>query len=330
MSIEAHHERPTIPNTVGELSKEEQALVATLRKGGTPNIDKPSPKGHRKKLVALIAGISLPVAGVAAYVAGRDSSPDATPRPSATGTMNPGLESPTPSPAVSPDTTPTSEIEPTSETTPANPENSEFMAGMEKMSPEQFASLPLDMRTDYALKKYEVLFNNGSLFDFLDQKLQNGAKLYDYSPYGKRLNRFADGQNILNQNTYAEQVSRAWKTNITKSGNGPLDHTTAEKLISGFALNPKSPEYKSLILFTQKQAGAGRMSDETINGKIAVDTRPAGPISLPDGSKFDDALDIKYITSGKTFVGTFVFVPKEQLGEGNGLWLLQSRIRDNS
>ena len=249
--------------------------------------------------------------------------------PSASGETSPSAPNSSNTPETSPSTalgrteTTSATAEPTgSETTP-DPDTEALVAALDKASPETFEKLPLDSRLTWALAKYKLANDNGFFAAFLDQKTAVGDTLAYHNPLFDPLNRGSNGQAIVSQYLYGMQLRQAWQTDVSSTGNGPLDQDTAQKLIAGMILDPKSAAYKDHVDTVKTSTEAGRINNKAVFGYQSVSNEIGDDITLDDGSKAPTR-NIVLNTEGNDWETVFAFVERPELGAGNGLWLLVS------
>ena len=293
---------------------------------------------HRDKLKKVIgSAVAIPLAAGAVFLATRNGDES-----------NEGMKAPVPTAASTPNITPTNEIPaptPSVETPAPSPTpeavektiggivvksldvDPDLMRSLDNASPEEFEAFPIDARTDWVLEKYNEIANTGYLNEFFTQPVSDVKKLYDYNPINFSLTSSADGQSIIDQNHFAEQMVMAWKTNIIISGNGALDTPTANKLLSGYAADPDSYIYQRKL--SRLEPDASRIFENLIAEQFATKTSKSELALQADGENRYQKT-ITNIASGNTFQETYVFIDKSKvLGEGNGLWLLKNRTKLN-
>ena len=273
-------------------------------------------RGGAKKIVASIAGAVMSL-GALGGVAG--CSPEA-PRPSATATAAPGGEA---SPSTTPSASETASATPTAAETSTDPDTEAVIAALEKASPEAFEKLPLDSRLTWVLAKYKLTSDELYFSRFLNQKTFEGDSLGAHNPIETPLGADANGQAIVDQFLFGMQLRQAWQPNVQSEGNGPLDQKTAEKLISGMILDPKSAAYKDHVDTVKNSTEAGRIGDKDVAGYRCVNTELGDDITLEDGTKAPTKTII-LSTNGQTWKDVFVFVERPELGPKKGVWLLVS------
>lgn len=286
-----------------------------------PAHDKLKADKQRQKglLVKIGAPFAVVAAGVGIYLSSSNNSAEKAP-----GVNEPVATAPA-TPNQSPPTVPDSNVDNSPEATPTSEtslHDEAFVGALDELSANDFNKLPLKERAEWVLTKMQEINDNGYLSDFLNQKLNDGTTLAEWSPFWMPLNKFSNGADIMKQSTYAEQLIKGAKDDISVDGNGSLNQELATKMVSGYALDPNTKAFKSMLDTVNNTTKAGRLEDRDINDVIVTQTSKGIPYTNPiDGSKTIKR-NLTIVHAGQTVEMTYVFIPQAQLGEDGGLWLL--------
>lgn len=281
-----------------------------------------------RKPVALIGTGALAAAMVGGGIALSGKSRNAASQPKEPGAAAPADPTASASPAES--DTPSAQPEATPTPTEAPAIDEALVSELDLMSAAEFNKLPLEKRLQWVLAKEQEINDNGYLSDFLNQKyVDDGTILGEWSPFWKALSESASGSDIVRQSTYAEQLIKGSKDDLSVDGNGPINQEFAKKMISAFAISPKTKVFKSMLDTVENTTKAGRLGDQDINDITVTHTTKNLPYVNPIDSSQTVKKTITVRHLGQTVDLTSVFIPLPVLGENNGLWLLvdQSDLR---
>ena len=278
-----------------------------------------------RKPVALIGTGALAAAMVGGGIALSGKSKNAASQPKEPGAAAPADPTASASPAES--DTPSAQPEATPTPTEAPVIDEALVSELDSLNVTQFEERPLSERLTWVLARCKEINDMGYLWDFLDQEYEDGSSLSEYSPFFTPLNKDSDAETILRSLDYVEQLIIAQKEDITISGNGPLDQDAARKLVSAFTLKSDTVAHFQMNDAISKSSKAARLSDETLAGRKILKEEPSAPTQKYKATGATEQKTITYTYNDTRLVQTFVFVPREELGKGNGIWLLAAQNR---
>lgn len=234
------------------------------------------------------------------------------------------------SPSISQEATPSSAstetLAPVAPATPEAPKPSVDAISEQLMSPsvsiEEFAKYPQSARIAAGLVPAIELEDNWIGMDLFSGSFSDGTTLDSYNPIrGKVLNVGSTFKDIYRQNMFFEQLMSAQRVSSNET---TLDKDRAIKIALGpYSYSPESTVAVSKIKAIGNQPNLLKFSSDNLRDESFISYELKRDTQLDDGSTADVMEGVVEV-GGQQYTLTFVFVPVESLGAGNGIWTLQS------
>lgn len=209
------------------------------------------------------------------------------------------------------------------------------ISGLESLKAAQFEKLGLD-GMPLVTTTYSRISEQLSLNLVLNRPFVDGTSLVDYNPIvnttdprmGRPLNKFATGTTIVRQNRFAWQVASAMEKDMANGdGQSGFDKENALKMLTGVDL-PGSESYKRDKDSLEHTSKVTEINIDDLNSYVATQSSNLFKYEY-EGAQYD-ARKLRVQSNAGVFDVTYVFVPREELGETNGstngMWLEASKV----
>lgn len=278
---------------------------------GRHNPEKSLSRIDGKKAVAALAASAFFLTGCS----GEKTGSKEIPAPSVTTSET----TVSPTQAAAPETTPSpSETSESSETT-STPDALGEQLMSDEVSAAEFAKFPVETRVRGALTVAQELEDSWIDLDLFAGSFTDGMSLDEYNPVRNPLSVGSSFKEVRRQHTFSNAL---YISRRAEPDSQAFNQEAAKKVAYGLHVyDPSNAEGVSITESIENTDKIGKFSDEELR-KIEYKSFEA-----PDAITTEDGLSTYSMTGvielgGQEYRETYIFVPVDELGEGNGVWLL--------